>query len=348
MIKNRSSSKGPSRRSLLGGVAALSAMAGVGSSASAQVAEPASADAAGTALSPQALKGSQGTKLVLLGTAGGPSLGQSRHMTSHILVSNGAGYVVDCGMTVADRIAQAGVPLNSIRDVFITHHHSDHNAEYGPLLLMAWINGRYSEINTYGPPPLVEITRDYLSSIKWTVDLWIKDLTVPLFPKINAHDLPKPGHVMQDENVRVTSALVQHPPIVPAYGYRFDFKDRSFAFSGDTVPVDSMVQLAKGADLLVHEAMMYDRITSDMIHMPRDGQIANMAQVEVMLQHMRRCHSKVEDVGRIAAEAGVKTLVLSHLTPGRDLPVISDEEWRSRAARFFKGEIVVAHDLMVV
>lgn len=269
-------------------------------------------------------------------------------MTSQILVSNGATYVVDCGMTVSDRIVQAGVSLSSIRGVYITHHHPDHNSEYGPLLLMAWINALYGELNTYGPPPLGQITEDYLRSIKWTVDLWIKDLQVPPFPKINAHELLEPGPVMQDENVKVTSALVQHPPIVPAYGYRFDFKDRSFAFSGDTVPVDAMVQLAKGADVLVHEAMMYDRIMSDMIHMPRDGQKANIAQVEVMLQHMQRCHSKVEDVGRIAAEAGVKTLVLSHLTPGRDLPVISDEQWRSRAAKFFKGEIIVGHDLMVV
>ncbi len=347
-MKDRSSSKGPSRRSLLGGVAALSAMAGVSPSASAQVPALPNADAAGASFAPQALKGAQGTKLVLLGTGAGPTLGQQRHMTSHILVSNGASYVVDCGMTAANRIAEAGVALNSIRDVFITHHHPDHNSEYGPLLLMAWINGRYDEINSYGPPPISQITKDYLSSIEWTVDLYIKDFQVPPFPKIKAHDLPKPGPVMQDENVKVTSTLVQHPPIVPAYGYRFDFKDRSIAFSGDTVPVDAMVQLAKGADVLVHEAMMFDRIKADMLNRAHSEQNMTHANVDVLLQHMLRCHSPVEEVGRIAAEAGVKTLVLSHLTPGRDLPVIDDEEWRSRAAKYFKGEIVVAHDLMVV
>lgn len=72
---------------------------------------------------------------------------------------------------------------------------------------------------------------------------------------IEVHDLPEAGPVMQDANVKVTSVLVQHPPVNPAYGYRFDFPGRSIAFSGDTVPLDAVAQMARGADILVHEAI---------------------------------------------------------------------------------------------
>jgi ribonuclease BN (tRNA processing enzyme) len=68
--------------------------------------------------------------------------------------------------------------------------------------------------------------------------------------------------------------------------------------------------------------------------------------VEAFMAHMKADHSPVEDVGRIAAEAGVKTLVLSHLTPAVDS--ISDDVWRAPASKYFKGEIIVARDLMVV
>lgn len=323
---------------------ALAAVAGPAAAGSRSAPDPSGDDQ----YAPEALKGVKGTKLVLLGTCGGPVLGQRRHMTSQILISNGATYVVDCGMTVTNRIAEARVPLNSIRGVFITHHHPDHNAEYGPLLLMSWIWGLGGEINTYGPPPLGQITQDYLRSIQWTVDLWRKDTRIGPFPKVNVQEISKPGHVMQDENVRVTSTLVKHPPIVPAFGYRFDFKDRSIAFSGDTVPLEAVAQLAHGADVLVHEAMYEPAIPAIVAGLARQRGLSGPQWPKVMTEHMLREHSPVEQVGRIAQEAGVGTLVLSHLTPGANEPVVTDAEWRARAGVHFKGRIIVGHDLMVI
>jgi ribonuclease BN (tRNA processing enzyme) len=338
-----------SRRSFLKQVAAAPALAGVAVAGMAASTSAVPDTTAGNeSLAPEALKNAKGTKLVLLGTCGGPVLGQRRHMTSQILVSNGATYVVDCGMTVTNRIAEAGVPLKSIRGVFITHHHPDHNSEYGPLLLMSWMWGLRGEINTYGPPPLSEMTRDYLRSIQWSVDLWIKDVKIEPFPNVNAHDLATPGHVMEDENVRVRSTLVQHPPIVPAYAYRFDFKDRSFVFSGDTVPLEAMAQLAHGADVLVHEAMYEPIIPTLVKELAAQRGLTGPQWPQIMTDHMMRDHSPVEEVGRLAQEAGVGTLVLSHLTPGANTPAVSDDEWRARAALHFKGKIVVGHDLMVI
>lgn len=289
----------------------------------------------------------KGTRLILLGTCGGPVLGQRRHMTSQVLVRDGAAYVVDCGMTVSNRLAEAGVPLKSIEGVFITHHHPDHNAEYGPLLLMAWIGGRYREIRTFGPPPLENITQHYLQSIKPTADLWIADVQVPPFPPINVREVSGPGPVMQDDRVKVTATTVMHPPLVPALAYRFDFKDRSFVFSGDTAKADALAELAKDADVLVHEAM-YVQAAQAMVDMMAAEMGGGAALRASAMEHMLRGHTPVAEVGMIAQRAGVKTLVLSHLTPGLEAFGIATSDWIAEARRHFNGEVILAEDFMVI
>jgi hypothetical protein len=88
-----------------------------------------------------ALKNATGTKLVLLGTAAGPVPGRTREMTSHVMLSNGAAYVLDCGLGCTDQFARTGIPFQALRSIFITHHHPDHNIEYGPLLIVGWVQG---------------------------------------------------------------------------------------------------------------------------------------------------------------------------------------------------------------
>jgi ribonuclease BN (tRNA processing enzyme) len=157
-------------------------------------------------------------------------------------------------------------------------------------------------------------------------------------------DLPKEGPVMQDENVKVASVLVQHPPVRPAYGYRFDFQDRSVAFSGDTVPLEAVAHMARGADVLVHEVMDVPA-TEEMVR--QQNTEWHSTSFDTFMHHMRADHSPTEDVGRIAQEAGVKTLVLSHLTPDSSA-LVPDEKWVQGASKYFKGQIIVGHDLMVI
>ena len=213
-------------------------------------------------------------------------------------------------------------------------------------MLMAWIRGLYGKLDTFGPPPLQEITTHYLQSIKWTTDLWIKDLKVPPFPTINVHEVAKPGLVMKDDNVRVTATLVQHPPIVPALAYRFDFKDRAIVFSGDTVMADSLIELAKGADVLVHEAM-YLPALGEMIR-ALSGKNASPQLGAQAMDHMLRDHTPVEQVGIFAQKAGVKTLVLSHLTPGTDMLLVPTSAWFEQAKKHFSGEVIVGEDMMII
>ena len=328
-----------SRRGLLASLAAAPALTIAAGPAAAQTATAKSAAEEAQA----ALKDAKGTKLVMLGTAAGPVPGRSRQMTSHVMLSNGAAYVVDCGLGVTNQYARTGIPFSALRSIFITHHHADHNIEYGPLLVIGWIQGLTPSVRAYGPPPLKQMTEDFLRAYKTTIDFWAEDLKMKPLGMFDVGEVSAAGPVMQDDNVKVSAVIVQHPPVTPALGYRFDFHDRSIAFSGDTTPLEAVAQMAKGADVLVHEAM-YVPAVADYLR----AQIAKGRPVkfEDFMAHMKADHSPVEDVGRIAEEAGVKTLVLSHLTPAIDS--ISDDTWRAPAAKAFKGEIVVAHDLMVL
>jgi ribonuclease BN (tRNA processing enzyme) len=160
---------------------------------------------------------------------------------------------------------------------------------------------------------------------------------------VDVIEVSEAGSVMQDDNVKVSAIIVEHPPVKPALGYRFDFKDRSIAFSGDTAPSEAVAKLAKGADVLVHEAMHMPALES---YMRAEIAKGRPVRFEDYMAHMKADHTPVEDVGRIAQQAGVKALVLSHLVPGID--GISDEGWRAAAAKYFKGEIIVGRDLMIV
>src|SRR5215813_11427673 len=99
-----------------------------------------------------ALKGARGTKLVILGTAAGPIPtvpGRTRHMTSHVMVSNSTAYVLDCGLGMTNQFARTGIPFTTVRSILITHHHPDHNIEYGPFLLLGWVQGMNSSVRTF-------------------------------------------------------------------------------------------------------------------------------------------------------------------------------------------------------
>ena len=293
-----------------------------------------------------ALKDATGTKLVMLGTGAGPQPtvpGRTRHMTCHVMVSNGAAHVLDCGLGVTNQFARTGIPFTAVRSIFITHHHPDHNIEYGPFLLLGWVQGLPSSVRVFGPPPLKQMTEDFLRAYKATIDFWVEDLKVKTLVPPEVNEAFAPGTVMRDDNIKVSAAIVEHPPVRPALAYRFDFQDRSIAFSGDTAPVEAVARLAKGADILVHE-VMYVPALEAYIH----GRITKGSPIRFddYMAHMKIDHSPVEDVGRIAQQAGVKTLVLSHLTPGID--GIQDKTWRDQAAKHFTGEIVVARDLMVL
>ena len=145
---------------------------------------------------------------------------------------------------------------------------------------------------------------------------------------------PVEVYPLDDNGVRVTAILVQHAPVFPAFAYRFDTPSGSAVFSGDTGPCDNVVRLAQGADYLVHEVIDLDFVR---------GRVAKMPNRDNIINHLTESHTSPEDAGRIAARAGVQTLVLSHLVPGDG--EIAEDDWEARAKTSFEGNVVCGVDL---
>jgi ribonuclease BN (tRNA processing enzyme) len=279
------------------------------------------------------------TRLILLGTGGGPRPRRETSGSAQVIIAGDRLYVVDCGDGVARQLMLAGASLATLRHVFITHHHSDHNADYGNLLLLSWEAGLQQRVDTWGPPPIARITSLFLEMSAYDIDTRIADEgRTSLIPLIHVHELTDPGVVMQDDAVKVTSALVDHPPVKPAFAYRFDAADRSIVISGDTTRSANLIKLAAGADVLVHEAIYPEAI---------DRMVARVPNASTLRNHLLASHTTAEDCGRIAAEAGVKTLVLSHLAPS-DATMVTNTMWADAARLHFKGTIIVGRDLMEI
>ncbi len=276
-------------------------------------------------------------RLILLGTGGGPRPRTANSAPAQVIVANGMAYVIDCGNGVARQLAFAGVPLSTLRHIFLTHHHSDHNADYGNLIWLAWCAGLRTRVDGWGPPPLAKMTKLFFEMNACDIDLRIADEDrVPLLPLVHVHEFNDSGRVMQDENLTVTATLVDHPPVVPAFAYRFDASDRSIVISGDTLPSDNLIKLAEGADVLVHEALYVSAI---------DRLAARVPNAAALKRSILSHHTPVEAAGRVARAAGVKKLVLSHFVPSDD-PAVTDQMWLEGARVHFSGEVILGKDLL--
>lgn len=294
--------------------------------------------AAGAPRVPLRAQGSTKTRLVLLGTGGGPTPKVDRAAPAQAIVVGDAIYLVDCGDGVARQLALAKLPFRQLRTLFITHHHSDHNAGYGPLFLLGWTAGLRTAVDTYGGPPLVEMTRLLLEAHAFDIETRIKDEgRAPLAPLVRPHDITAGGEIFRDERVRVTAAVNHHPPIVHSFAYRIDSADRSIVVSGDTTYSENVLKLARSADVLVHEALF--RAFWERPDAPLTPEVR---------RHIIASHTDAEDVGRLAAEAGVKTLVLSHFVPSEPVGAVSDDQWLAAARRHFRGPVILGRDLMEI
>lgn len=275
-------------------------------------------------------------RLHLLGTAGGPTPKLTRSAPAQAIEVGGRLYVIDAGNGVANQIRRAGLDLDAITFIGITHHHSDHNADLGTLMHLAWCDNLASPVDVRGPKPIADMIDAFFRFAETDITTRMVDEGRPsLRELVRLKELSEPGLVFEDDLVRITAARVNHPPM-DAWAYRIDTDDRSFVISGDTAPSDELIELAKGADVLVHEA----------IHLPSIEATIARSNGSRLRQHLINSHTSVDDLGRIATAAEVGTLVVSHLVPAdADL---DEDDWIGPARRAFAGEVHLAHDFRVL
>lgn len=196
------------------------------------------------------------TRVVFLGTKGGPRVEPGRSNPANLVVVNGTPYVIDCGMGVSHQLTSAGIPLELIKYIFIGHHHSDHNLEYGNLVYNAWVTGLSTPVHSFGPKGLEAMTQTYWELNKFDIETRIEDEGRPDLRKLLiAKDITEDGVVLQTADVKVTAFRTPHPPITENFAYKFETPDGVIVFSSDTAYNPKLAEFAKGADVLVHEAL---------------------------------------------------------------------------------------------
>jgi ribonuclease BN (tRNA processing enzyme) len=279
------------------------------------------------------------TRLILLGTKGGPRVGRGRANPANVVVVNDRPYVIDCGYGVTRQLVDAGIEAHEVRTILITHNHSDHVLELGPLIYSAWAGGLREPIDVWGPPPVGKIVASFLESMAYDIDIRIGDEGRPDLRKlVRVHEFEPPGPVFEADGLKVSATKVRHPPLTHAYAYRFDTPGRSIVLSGDTTYSPELIALAMGADILVHEVMHLESI---------DRMLSRVANAPTLRRVLMDYHTTTEQLGHVAAQAGVRTLVLTHFVPGDD-PSITDAMWVEGVRKSFAGKIVVGRDLMTI
>jgi ribonuclease BN (tRNA processing enzyme) len=278
-------------------------------------------------------------RLVLLGNKGGPSIrAYAPSPSANLLVWNNVPYLIDAGYGVTFKLIEAKFPLTALRYVFITHHHSDHNLETGPLAYNAWAVGLKTPVDIYGPNGVDALLDGFFAGSKFDIETRTSDEGRPDLRKLVTTHTYGDGKVFADQGVTVTALRNKHPPIVDSFALKFDLGGKIVVFSGDTTYFPPLGEFAKGADLLVHEIAYGPALEALAVRNP------NAAS---MLEHLKASHTLAEDVGRIAKAAGVKTLVLNHFVPADDKS-LTDEVWTKAIRTNFDGPVIVGHDLLEV
>lgn len=277
-------------------------------------------------------------RIVLLGVKGGPAIRARGAMPTATLVDMaGRRIVVDCGLGVSKSLVEAGCDLRSIDHVLITHLHSDHVLELGPLLHTAWTTGLSRKITVWGPPGIEGYWRGFLASMAHDIAIRIEDEgRAPLTGLIDLRICDE-GELWAEQGLRVSALRVPHPPLPDCFALRIDGRV-GVTLSGDTAHHPPLAAFAAGSAVLLHEAMLPEGI---------EAIIAKTGLGDRLRQHLWASHSTVEQAAMIARDAGVGRLVLNHLIPVDD-PAFTDADWLARAGQVWKGPVTVGRDGMEI
>lgn len=276
-----------------------------------------------------ALSMAQDTRVILLGT-GTPNPEPERMGPAVAIVSGGRVYIVDSGPGVVRRAAEAGITMKQITKAFITHLHSDHTAGLPDLIFTPAVTGRLEPFTIYGPPGMRAMTRHIMKAYEQDIKIRVHGMepAVAVAYKVEGLDV-KPGEIYRDETMRVEAIAVKHGTWKHAYGYRFTAKDKVIVVSGDTTYSEALLEASRGADILVHE--VYSE--KGWRNRTPDWQKYHAA-----------FHTTGADVGKLAAKAGVKKLVLYHQLPMGE----TAEQVEAEVRTAFAGAVIYGKDLDVI
>ena len=274
--------------------------------------------------------------IALLGTKGGPAIRPgSTNPTSSLVSMNGQQIVVDCGLGVTRGLVDQGMHLKDLSTILITHLHSDHYLELGPLLHTAWTAGLNTEVQVWGPDGLKKYWHSFLESMKADIDLRMEDEGRPDIAKLITISVIEEGRFLDLDNISISAMRNEHPPLVDTFAISIKSETHHIVLSGDTAYLPALAEFAKDADLLVHEAMLEEALAA---LFERIGNTDDR-----LMKHWLKSHTMAPNAGKIASMAGVKALALNHLIPSDD-PNFTDDDWHKAVNANWKGPLHIGKD----
>jgi len=272
----------------------------------------------------------------LLGVKGGPAIRPGSNMPSSTLIHiNGKNLLVDTGLGVSRSICDQGVELHEIDAIFITHMHSDHYLELGPLIHTAWVSGRVIHLPFNGPKRLKHYWRAFIESMVDEIALRIEDEGRIVLEKVPAFYSFEDRQSLSLSNINIRVMRNLHPPISDSFALRFEWGNYSIVLSGDTAYMPEMIDFADQADLLIHEVILSEGIDLIMTRLGHeDYKLRN---------HLLQSHTLAVNAGLIAKCAKVKCLALNHFVPD-GFAEFNDEDWLKAVRRHWSGKTILGRD----
>lgn len=284
--------------------------------------------------------GFDGMRVVVCGSASPLGASMERAQACIAVVTPEHLLLFDVGARSPVRIGQARLPLGRISGVFLTHFHSDHIAALPDINLTSWVQGRPGPLPVYGPPGVGRVVDGFNAAYELDRGYRTAHHGPELLPPERGHMQAQtftPGAiVLQDGALTVTSFEVEHPPIVPAVGYRVDYRGRSVVISGDTNAAESLFAAAEDADLLFHDALSRT-VLDPMIEVA--SRVPNSRMSKIMTDVIDY-HADATTIPAAAEAAGVKQLVYYHM-----VPVPANALAAKMFLRDLPDDIILANDL---
>jgi ribonuclease Z len=290
--------------------------------------------------------------LVVLCGTGSPLADAARAAACTAVIAGGTFLLVDVGPGSWEQVDLANLPIGELHGVLLTHFHSDHIGDLGEAITQSWIAGRAQPLDVYGPPGVGRVVAGLREAYALDTGYRVTHHGEEFMPSQAASALareialPPEGSsearlVLERDGLRVTAFRVDHAPVAPAVGYRFDWRGRSVVISGDTRKSASLVANARGADLLVHEALQ-PKLTE------RGAEIAQrigLPRLAKLASDLPGYHTTPREAAEVAREAGARHLVLTHLVPGPS-NALAERIFLDGAGEIFEGEITLGEDGM--
>ncbi|UCD83340.1 MAG: MBL fold metallo-hydrolase [Deltaproteobacteria bacterium] len=281
---------------------------------------------------------SAGLSLIMIGT-GTPIPSLDRACAATLIIAGDYTVLVDIGRGSLIRLAQAGVLRPDL--LLFTHFHSDHISDFGELMTMRAVSGADAPLPIIGPPGARKVVDGILEAFSMDKRYRVEhhgEAFNGAGMEVSVTE-SQPSVVHDQGGLKITMFEVDHRPVEPAVGYKFEYKGKSIVVSGDTIKVPIMTEMAQGCDILVHEAM-----NKQLVEMGADKMGARMKK---MSRDMCEHHTSHTEVAEIARDAGAKKLVLTHMVPD-PMNWVMEYLFTRGMHQIYKKKIIVGKDLMEV